>query len=200
MQRRLRQKVRFAEQQKRRQHHRQRAEVEEAEAPVMRQIARVFGHQVLVQHLPRGIGEVGQLQQQEAHEEVRVDPVEANHRCAAYRHQCCDQRPRVEAPVQRVFDQGHVQRREDGEQQHLRHRQHAKAQVQADVGHAELQRADQQHAAHEPRLHRTPASQRDEHQPGQHHTHQHREVTVDMPGQVFADQTEGKRLDKRDKK
>jgi hypothetical protein len=32
------------------------------------------------------------------------------------------------------------------------------------------------------------------------HTHQYREVTVDMTGQVFADQTEGKRLDQRDKK
>jgi uncharacterized protein (DUF427 family) len=44
-----------------------------------------------------------------------------------------------------------------------------------------------------------PAGQRNEHQPGQQHPHQHR-VTVDMTGQVFADQTEGKRLDQRDKK
>ncbi|MNG32523.1 hypothetical protein D3C84_1185610 [compost metagenome] len=93
-----------------------------------------------------------------------------------------------------------MQRREDGEQQHFRHRQHTEAQVQADVGHTKLQCADQQHAAHERRFHRTPAGQRDEHQPRQQHAYQHREVTVDMTGQVFADQTEGKRLDQRDKK
>ncbi|MOA34381.1 hypothetical protein D3C78_1557510 [compost metagenome] len=140
------------------------------------------------------------MQQQEPHEEVRVDPVKANHRRPRHRHQCRDQGPGIEATIQSIFDQGHVQRREDGEQQHFRHRQYAKAQVQADVGHAELQGADQQHAAHERRLHRAPAGQRDEHQPCQEHTHQHREVTVDMTGQVFADQTEGKRLDQRDKK
>jgi len=48
--------------------------------------------------------------------------------------------------------------------------------------------------------HPAPAGQWNEHQPRQQHPHQHREVTVDMPGQVFADQAEGKRLDQRDKK
>ncbi|MNV72837.1 hypothetical protein D3C71_1659520 [compost metagenome] len=109
----------------------------------MRQIARVARDQMFIEHLPGGVGEVGQLQQQEAHEEVRVDPVKANHRRPRHRHQRRDQGPGIEATIERIFDQGHVQRREDSEQQHFRHRQYAKAQVQADVGHAELQRADQ---------------------------------------------------------
>ncbi|MNE97959.1 hypothetical protein D3C80_1964000 [compost metagenome] len=80
----------------------------------MRQVARVAGHQVFVQHLPGRIGEVGQLQQQEAHEEIRVDPVVANHRRAGHGHQRRNQCPGIEATVQRVFDQGHVQGRQDG--------------------------------------------------------------------------------------
>ncbi len=149
LQRRVGQVVGLAEQQERRQHHQQRPQVEVAEAPVVRLVAGVARHQMLVQHLPGGIGEVGQLQQQEAHEEVRVDAVVADHHRACHRHQRRQQAPGVEAPVQGVFDQGHMQRREDGEQQYFRHRQHAKAQVQAHVGDAELQRTDQQHAAHE---------------------------------------------------
>ncbi|MNL51732.1 hypothetical protein D3C87_1748540 [compost metagenome] len=81
----------------------------------MRQITGVSRDQMLIEHLPGGIGEVGQLQQQKTHEEIRIDPVVANHRRACHRHQCGDQRPRIEATVQRIFDQGHVQRREDGE-------------------------------------------------------------------------------------
>ncbi len=42
--------------------------------------------------------------------------------------------------------------------------------------------------------HRAPARQRNEHQPGQQHAHQHREVAVDVTGKVFADQAEGKCL------
>ena len=198
LQRCIGQVVGLAEHQERRQHHQQRTHVEEAKTPVMRQVAWVAFHQVLVHHLPSGVGEVGQLQQQEATEEVRGDLVETNHRRPGHGHQCRHQCPRVEAPIKGVFDQGHMQWREDGEQQHLRHRQHAKAQVQANVGHTELQRADHQHAAHERRFHRAPAGQWDKYQPGQQYAHQHREVTVDVTGEVFADQAEGKCLNQGD--
>ncbi|MNE61985.1 hypothetical protein D3C80_1572370 [compost metagenome] len=164
----------------------------------MRQVAGVARDQVAVQYLPGGIGEVGQLQQQKADEEVRADAVEANHRRTGNRHQRRHQRPGVEAPVQGIFDQGHVQGREDSEQQHLRHGQHTKAQVQADIGDAVLQRTDQQHRTHEAWFDLTPAGQRQEHQPGQQHPRQHCEIAVDMPRQVLADQAEGKRLDQRD--
>ncbi|MNN90974.1 hypothetical protein D3C81_2090150 [compost metagenome] len=87
-----------------------------------------------------------------------------------------------------------MQGRENGEQQDLRHRQHPEAQVQAHIGYAELQRADHQHCPHEARLDLTPARQRQEHQPGQQHPDQYREIAVDVSGQVLADQAEGKRL------
>ncbi|MNZ52894.1 hypothetical protein D3C78_707580 [compost metagenome] len=164
----------------------------------MRQVAGVARDQVPVQHLAGGIGEVGQLQQQEADEEVRADAVEADHCRARHRHQGRHQRPGIEAPVQGIFDQGHMQGREDGEQQHFRHGQHPEAQVQTDIGNAVLQGADQQHRAHEARLDLTPAGQRQEHQPGQHYPRQHGEIAVDMTCQVLADQAEGKRLDQCD--
>ncbi len=187
-----------AKQQEGRQHHDQRAQVEVAKTLVVRQVAGVACYQVAVQHLAGGVGEVGQLQQQEADEELAADGVEADHRRAGHRHQRCQQGPRVEAPAHGVFDQRHVQRRENGEQQHLRHGEHAKAQVQADVGDAVLQRADQQHRAHEARLDLAPAGQRQEYQASQHHAREHGKVAVDVPGQVLADQAEGKRLDQRD--
>ncbi|MCY1175301.1 hypothetical protein D9M73_155330 [compost metagenome] len=187
-----------AEQQEGRKHHQQRAEVKVPKARVVWQVAGMASDQVTVQHLASGVGKVGQLQQQEADEELAADAVEADHGGARYRNQRGQQRPRVEATVQGVFDQRPVQRREDGEQQHFWHREHAETQVQADVGDAVLQRADQQHPAHEARLDVTPAGQRQEHQAGQQHPGEHCEIAVDVPGQVLADQAEGKRLDQRD--
>ena len=198
LQRRLRQEVSLAEQQERRQHHQQGAQVEITETPEVRLVTGITRHQVLVHDLPGGVGEIGQLQQQEPHQEMRGDLIETNHRRTAHRHQGRHQRPGIEAAIKRVLDQGHMQRREDGEQQHFRHRQHAKAQVQAYVGHAELQCTDHQHAAHERGLHRAPARQRDKDQPGQHHAHQHRKVAVDVTGEVFANQAEGKCLNQGD--
>ncbi|MNS73520.1 hypothetical protein D3C72_1069630 [compost metagenome] len=187
-----------AERQERRQHHQQGAQVEVTETPVVRQVTGVARDQVTVQHLPGRIGEVGQLQQQETDKEVRADAVETNDCRTRHRDQRCHQCPRVEAPVQGIFDQGHVQRREDGEQQHFRHGQHPETQVQANIGDAVLQRADQQHRAHEARLDLTPAGQGQKHQSGQQYPRQHGEVTVHMSSQVLADQAEGKRLDQRD--
>ena len=151
-----------------------------------------------VQHLPGGVGEVGQLQQQKPCEELATDSVEADHgsacHCDQRRHQC----PGVEASVQGIFDQRHVQRRQDGEQQHLRHGEHAEAQVQADVGNAVLQCADHQHSAHERGRYVTPAGQRQKDQTGQQYSGEHGEVAVDVAGEVFADHVEGERLDERD--
>ncbi|MNM70184.1 hypothetical protein D3C81_818080 [compost metagenome] len=162
-----RQVLGIAEQQEGRQHHQQGPQIEVAKAGVVRQVTGVARDQVAVQHLAGGIGEVGQLQQQEADEELAADAVEADHRGTGYRHQRSQQCPWVETPVHGVFDQRHVQRREDGEQQHLWHREYAEAQVQADVGDAVLQGTDQQHRAHEARFDLAPAGQRQEYQAGQ---------------------------------
>ena len=163
----------------------------------MRQFGGIARHQTPVQHLTGGIGEVGQLQQQEAFKEVPADAVKADHCRPRYSHHRRYQRPGVEAPVKGVLNQCHVQRREDGEQQDFGHREHAKAQVQTDVGDAELQGTDQQHAAHETGFHLAPAGQRDKHQPGQYHPHQHCKVAVDVSSQILTNQAEGKRLNQR---
>ena len=196
--RRLWQVMGVAEQQKGRQHHQQGANVEVAEASVLWLVAGMACQQMLVQHLPGRIGEVGQLQQQETDEEVRADAVETNHCGPCHRDQRRHQRPTVETTVQRVLDQRHVHWRQDGEQQHLRHAQDAEAQVQTDVGDAELQRADQQHGAQEARFDLTPARQRQEHQPGEQHPGEHGKVAVDVASEVFADQAERESLDEGD--
>jgi len=156
----------------------------------VRQIAGVAGDQMFVQHLTCGVGEVGHLQQQEAAKEVAVDTVPTNHACTQYGNQCGHEGPWIEASIESVFDQGYVQWREDSEEQDFRHRQHPEAQVQAYIGDAKLQSTDDQHPAHEARLHTTPLGQRDEDQPGQHDADQHSEVAVDMPCQKNTDQAE----------
>ncbi|VFB18085.1 Uncharacterised protein [Pseudomonas fragi] len=71
-----------------------------------------------------------------------------------------------------------------------RNRKHSKNSSTADVGDTELQRPDQQHAAHETGFDLTPACERNKYQPRQYHTHQYRKVTVDVPRQILANQAE----------
>ncbi len=104
---------------------------------------------MLVEHLAGGEGEVGQLHEQEAAEKIAGNPVVTDEPGAEHRDGCRDQRPGVEATVERVVDQRHVQRREHGEQQYFGDRQHVETHVQAEIRHAELQRADQGHAGDE---------------------------------------------------
>ena len=76
---------------------------------------------------------------------------------AQHRHQRGGRAQKLKRRVEQVVEQGHVDRRQHGEQQNLGHRQHVEAQVQADVGDAELQRADQHHPADETRFDAAPA-------------------------------------------
>ncbi len=164
----------------------------------MRQVAGEPGNQMPIQHLARGIREVGQLQQQEAHEKFATDAVEANHRRSGHSYQRCHQRPWVEPPIHGVFDQSHVQRCKNGEQQNLGYAEHAKAQIKAHVGDAVLQGAYQQHRAHKARFYLPPPGQRQKDQARQHHAGKHGKITVDVTGQILAYQAERERLDKRD--
>ena len=153
---------------------------------------------MLVADLARGKGEVGQLHQQEATEKVIGDAVIANQSGTQYRYGRGDQSPGVETTVQCIVDQCHVERRQYREQQHFRHRQHVETQIQAEVGDAELQRADQCYAADEARCHAAPAGQREEYHACQQHACQHSEVAVHLASEVGTDQVEGKRPEQGD--
>ncbi|MCY1396042.1 hypothetical protein D9M71_110020 [compost metagenome] len=162
-----------------------------AEVAMQRLLYRIARQQLAAQHLAGGEGGVGDLQQQEAEQVVALQRLEADDRPAAHRHHGGDQRPRVEPAGQGVVEQGHVDRREHGEQQHLGHRQHGEAAVQAQVGDAELQRAGQPEAGQQPPRQAAPDGERQEHQGGDQHPRQHGEVAVHLAGQVLADQAEG---------
>ena len=96
------------------------------------------------------------------------------------------------APHQRVVQQGDIDRRKHGEEQHLRHRQHAETAVKAQVSHAKLQRPGQPQPAHQLPRQAPPAGQGDKHQRRNGHPHQHCKITIHPPGKVLTDKTERK--------
>ncbi len=159
---------------------------------MQRYVGGVTLRQMLVGHLAGGKGEVGQLHEQEAAEKIAGNAVVTDKSGAEHCDGRGDQCPGVEAAVERVIDQRHVQRREHGEEQHLGHRQHVEAQVQAQVGDAELQRTDQGHADDEAGGDTAPAGKWQEHQASEDYSGQHGEIAVYLAGQVNADQVEGK--------
>ncbi len=136
---------------------------------MQRYVGGVTLRQMLVGHLAGSKGEVGQLHEQEAAEKIAGNAVVTDKSGAEHCDGRGDQCPGVEAAVERVIDQRHVQRREHGEEQHLGHRQHVEAQVQAQVGDAELQRTDQGHADDEAGRDTAPAGKWQEHQPGENY-------------------------------
>ena len=133
--------------------------------------------------------QVGTLYDQEAQPEFawRLEP---DHRRARHGQQRGQQMHRRESSGQRVVEQRHVQRREDREQQHLRHGQQQEGLVEEHVHQAELHRAQAHQRQLVPAGQPTEGKKRQEQRGRQRHPGQHREVVVDLAGQVLADQRE----------
>ena len=160
------------------------------EQAVERHFGRVAHEQATAQHLPRREARVGHLQQEEPGQVLAGERLEADQDAAADRDQRGGERPAVEAPLQGVVEQGHVDRRQHGEQQDLRHRQHAEAAIKAQVGDAELQGASEPEPAQQGCRQPAPAQQRDEDERGDGDADEDGKITVDLAGQVLADQAE----------
>ena len=97
-----------------------------------------------------------------------------------------------------VVEQGNVDGRQYGEKQHFLYGQHVEAAVQAKVGNAELQGACQPEAAHQRGGQASPDAQRDENRCRYRDARQHGKITIDLGGQVLANQAERKCPENRD--
>src|SRR5690606_24833086 len=139
---------RVAEQQPGRQYHHQCTYEEQPEScPLLADSRVAAAYQVCITDLAGGECQVGQLQQQKTLDVGFADAVVTDDGRPQHGQQGSHDRADTEVASQCVVDQRDVQRGEDGEQQHLRDAQKLEGQVQADVGDAELQCADQQKAA-----------------------------------------------------
>src|SRR5690606_7166771 len=183
---------RIAEQQPGRQYHHQCTYEEQPESrPLLADSRVAAAYQVCITDLAGGERQVGQLQQQKTLDVGFADAVVTDDGRPQHGQQGGYYRTDTEATTQRVVDQGDVQRGEDGKQQYLRHAEQLEGQVQADVGDAELQCADQQKAAGHVSWQAAGPQQRQEQQAGQQDAGKHGKVAVHLAGEILADQAEG---------
>jgi len=174
-------------------HHRaeQRTKIEPGKCRVLWH--RMGFHQTFVPHLPERKAEVCRLHQQQPDDEMFADMVIANDCRAGNGQQCAQCIADTDfAATDQVINQRHVERGHHGEQQELRHRQ-VQIGLKADQIHdAKLHRADRH--VHQQGFNRVPfpAQKRQEHQRSQAQTDQHGKNTVNLTGEIDANQAERK--------
>lgn len=146
-------------------------------------------HQALVPDHTDGKAEVRQLHEHQPGPEVVAHFVVANNRRPDHRQRRAQQiSPAQTTFAEQIVNQRDIERRKHGEKQKFRDRQVDVSPEAEQVHDAELYRPHQH--VQQNGLQRLPACTQEgqEYQRRQPHAHQHREVAVDVPGEVFANQ------------
>ncbi|AEW75781.1 hypothetical protein EcWSU1_04353 [Enterobacter ludwigii] len=144
-------------------------------------------HQALVPDHTDGKAEVRQLHEHQPGPEVVAHFVVANNRRPDHRQRRAQQiSPAQTTFAEQIVNQRDIERRKHGEKQKFRDRQVDVSPEAEQVHDAELHRPHQH--VQQNGLQRLPACTQEgqEYQRRQPHAHQHREVAVDVPGEVLA--------------